>query len=179
MPQSARIRPALTEPIFGSAKRTSRTLAVRRYSGGWARICASSIFPDASSFFSCALADRISLASRSARRRCSRDLPGTLASALPTDTRALPGTAPGARINRAGWRERSGMRPILEGDDLRWKLLDHRRLLANGPLTLVRQLVCGVRSARQPALVRVERVNGRHASTSSTARLGRGHHFDK
>ena len=34
MPQSARIRPALTEPIFGSAKRTSRTLAVRRHSGG-------------------------------------------------------------------------------------------------------------------------------------------------
>src|SRR6266511_3134880 len=81
MPQSARIRPALTEPIFGNAKRTSRTLAVRTHSGGRARTCASSIFPDARSFFSCALADRISLASRSARRRCSRDLPGTRASA--------------------------------------------------------------------------------------------------
>jgi hypothetical protein len=33
MPQSARIRPALTEPIFGSAKRTSRTLAVHAL--GW------------------------------------------------------------------------------------------------------------------------------------------------
>src|SRR5712691_4850255 len=104
MPQSARLRPALTEPIFGSAKRTSRTLAVRTYSGGWARICAGSIFPDASSFFSCALADRISLASRSARRRCSRDLPGTVAFALPTDTQAILGAAPGARINRVGWR---------------------------------------------------------------------------
>ena len=97
MPQSARIRPALTEPIFGSAKRRSRTLAVRRHSGGWARICASSIFPDARSFFSCALADRISLASCRARRRCSRDLPGTLAFALPADTRAILGTAPGGR----------------------------------------------------------------------------------
>jgi hypothetical protein len=97
MPQSARIRPALTEPIFGSAKRTSRTLAVRRHSGGWARISASSILPDARSFFSCALANRISLASRRARRRCSRDLPETLAFALPADTRAILGTAPGGR----------------------------------------------------------------------------------
>jgi hypothetical protein len=40
MPQAARIWPALTEPILGSAKRTSRTLAVRTHSGGWARICA-------------------------------------------------------------------------------------------------------------------------------------------
>ncbi len=91
MPQSARIRPALTEPIFGSAKRTSRTLAVRTHSGGRARICGSSIFPDARSFFSFALADRISFASRSARRRCSRDLPGTLAFALPADTLAILG----------------------------------------------------------------------------------------
>jgi hypothetical protein len=57
MPQSARIRPALTEPIFGSAKRTSRTLAVRRYSGGWARICAGSIFPDAYGKLATARAD--------------------------------------------------------------------------------------------------------------------------
>src|SRR5712691_3135206 len=97
MPQSERIRPALTAPIFGSAKRTSRTLAVRTYSGGWARIWASSIVPDASSFFSFALADRISLASRRARRRCSRDLPAALASALPADTRASLGPAPGGR----------------------------------------------------------------------------------
>ena len=99
-----RILPALTEPIFGSAKRTSRTLAVRTHSGGWERICVSSIFPAARSFFSCALADRISLASRNARRRCSRDLPGALAFALPADTWAILGAASGARINRAGWR---------------------------------------------------------------------------
>jgi hypothetical protein len=69
-----RIRAALTEPIFGSTKRTSRTLAVRTHSAGRARIWASSI-PDARSFFSRALADRVSLASCGACRRCSRDLP--------------------------------------------------------------------------------------------------------
>jgi hypothetical protein len=42
MRQSARIRPGLTEPIFGSAKRTSRTLAVRTHSGGSARGAAAS-----------------------------------------------------------------------------------------------------------------------------------------
>src|SRR6266540_2076993 len=133
MPQSARIRPALTEPIFGNANRTSRTLAVRTHSGGRARTCASSIFPDARSFFSCALADRISLASRSARRRCSRDLPGTLASALPADTRAIPGTAPGARIYRGRLERAARPRPRVA---FCWKRdrtrLDERR--AGAPL---------------------------------------------
>jgi hypothetical protein len=107
MPQSARIRPALTEPIFESTKRMSRTLAVRAHSGGWARICASSIVPDASSFFGFARADRISLASRRARRRCSRDLPGTLAFALPADTRPSLGGRSSQTPNLLGWRSAS------------------------------------------------------------------------
>src|SRR5712691_8296073 len=104
MPQSARIRPALTEPIFGSAKSTSRTLAVRTYAGGRARICAGSIFPNARSFFSFALADRISLASRNARRRCSRDPLGTLAFALPADTRVILGGRSSLALNLLGWK---------------------------------------------------------------------------
>lgn len=83
------MRPALTEPIFGSTKRTSRTRAILTQAGGSATTCTSSIFPDASSFFSFALAVRTSFACSSARRRCSRDLPGTPASALPSDTRAI------------------------------------------------------------------------------------------
>src|ERR1035437_5230774 len=76
------MRAALTEPIFGSTKRTSRTRAVLTHGGGSARICASSIFLEASSFFSSALAVRTSFACSRARSRCSRDLPGTPAPAL-------------------------------------------------------------------------------------------------
>ncbi len=35
----------MTEPIFGSTKRRSRTLAVLTYGGGWERICANWIVP--------------------------------------------------------------------------------------------------------------------------------------
>src|SRR5665213_434908 len=80
------MRAALTEPIFGSTKRRSRTRAVLTHGGGSARICASSIFPEASSFFSSALAVRTSFACSSARSRCSRDLLGTPAPALLSDT---------------------------------------------------------------------------------------------
>src|SRR5712691_5586465 len=124
MPQSARIRPALTEPIFGSAKSTSRTLAVRTYSGGWARICAGSIFPEARSFFSRARADRISLASRNARRRCSRDLPGTLAFALPADTRVSLGGRTSWALNllalENGSRDGNACRLLLETRRAPW-----------------------------------------------------------
>ena len=85
-PLWAKIWPALTEPICGSTKSRSRSLAFRAHAGGQARICASSIFPDASSFFSSALAVRTSFACSRARRRCSRDLPGTHARAFPSDT---------------------------------------------------------------------------------------------
>ena len=80
------MRAVLTEPIFGSTKRTSRTRAVLTHGGGSARICASSIVPDASSFFSSALAVRTSFACSRARSRCSRDLRGTPAAALLSDT---------------------------------------------------------------------------------------------
>src|ERR1035437_3554224 len=80
------MRAALTEPIFGSTKRRSRTRAVLIHGGGSARICTSSIFPDASFFFSSALAVRTSFACSSACSRCSRDLPGTPAPALLSDT---------------------------------------------------------------------------------------------
>ena len=87
MPQRAKIRPALTEPICGSTKSRSRSLAVRAHAGGQARICASSISPAARSRFSLARAERTSFACSRARRRCSRDRPGTLARAFPPDTR--------------------------------------------------------------------------------------------
>ncbi len=74
-----RIRPALTDPILGSTKSRSRTGAVSTHAGGLARICANPIFPEASSFFSCARAERTSFACSSARRRCSRDRLGSLA----------------------------------------------------------------------------------------------------
>jgi hypothetical protein len=79
----------LTEPIFGSTTSTSRTRAVRTEAGGSARICASSIVPAASSFFSFALADRTSFARCSACRRCSRDRRGTPAPALAAGTSAI------------------------------------------------------------------------------------------
>ena len=80
------MRAALTEPIFGSTKRRSRTRAVLTHGGGSARICTSLIVPDARFFFSSALAIRISFACSSERSRCSRDLPGTPVPALLSDT---------------------------------------------------------------------------------------------
>jgi hypothetical protein len=79
--------PARTEPIFGSTKSRSRTLAVRTHRGGLTRICASSTVPAASSRFSFARADRTSFACCRARRRCSRDPRGTVR--LPAATRAI------------------------------------------------------------------------------------------
>ena len=87
--QWARIRPALTEPIFGTARRRSRTRAVRSQAGESARIGASSIVPEASSFLSVALALRTSFACSSPRRRCSLVLAGTRAPPPPATTRAI------------------------------------------------------------------------------------------
>jgi hypothetical protein len=92
--------------IFGSASSSSRSLAVLTHAGGSARICASSSLPEASSFFSFARASRISFACCRARRHCSRDLPGTAAGAVPTDTQA---------IVRARSRGRSTARPACSG----------------------------------------------------------------
>ena len=81
--------PGLDRADLRDRQRRSRTRAVRSQAGGSARIGASSIVPEASSFLSVALALRTSFACSSPRRRCSFDLVGTRAPLPPAATRAI------------------------------------------------------------------------------------------
>ncbi|SRR6266511_1232077 len=93
MPQSARIRPALTEPIFGSAKKDvahSRRAHILGRLGKDLR----QLDPSRRELLLQLRSRRpILLANRNARRRCSRDPSGTLAFASPPDTRLSLGAA--------------------------------------------------------------------------------------
>jgi hypothetical protein len=128
IPHWARMRPARTEPIFGTTKRTSRIRAVLTQAGGSERIGTSPIFPDASCFFSSALAARTSFACTSARRRCSRDLPGTPAPGCPRHGAILEPEQAGGQQQRRTIRP---LRPSTPWPVRLQRIADHREAAAH------------------------------------------------